>query len=85
MKRPKDMTQAEREALPVGPFAVHSRLVTAEDRRRGIMGRTIETPVARAVMVSRYEGDDILCFWDRQDRMWTFGQFADGAWFKQPA
>lgn len=40
MKRPKDMTQDELEALPVGPCACVSTPFTAEDYANGADGRS---------------------------------------------
>ena len=82
-RRPKDMTDAELEALPVGPFVKHRREVTPEERARGIHGRWIEWEECRAMRATAWGLDDIFGWRDREGRLWDFGQWADGSWFKQ--
>lgn len=82
MKRPKDMTAAELKALPIGPIEYQRRDITEADIAAGKCGRYIVTPIVRAVMVEPYRPDDIIAA-PIEGRWWTFGRFADGAWFRQ--
>ena len=85
MKRPKDMTQDELEALPSGPYARVFTPYTAEDYEKGAVGRGREKYELRPIRMSAYEGDDIIGFRDKSGRAWSFGQFADGTWYKEPS
>lgn len=82
-KRPRDMTTEELDALPVGPFIRCQRPVTAVDRAKGIHGRVIEWEEVRLVRCGHVEGSDIMLWRDASGQAWTFGQWADGEWFKQ--
>lgn len=79
------MTQEELEALPVGPCVRHERPITREDWAQGRRGRSVIWEEARAVRCNVYEPNDIIWFHDKEGRAWMFGQWADGAWFKQPS
>ena len=83
MKRPRDMTQKELEALPMGPSSGRIELYTEEDYSRGAVGRGRIVPVLSPRPATVYYPDDIIGFVDRDGENWTFGQYADGAWFKR--
>lgn len=82
-KRPKDMTPDEIGALPVGPYIEIREPITAADIAEGRGGRYKVRFERREVRVSGYMGDDIA-FWYDDSGVYTFGQFDDGSWFKQP-
>ena len=84
-KRPRDMTEAELNALPIGPtyevFTPH----TAEDIANGAVGRGKVRVYRRETLAVYYEPDDFIGWSDATGQAWTFGQFSDGSWFKTPA
>jgi hypothetical protein len=83
-KRPSEMTEAELIALPVGPDVRRERPITAEDRARGMHGRSVVTYEAKQVRCNAYLPTDIIWWYDPEGRAWMFGQWADGTWFRQP-
>lgn len=83
-RRPKDMTEAELEALPIGPFIQHERPLTKEDWDKGMRGRTVVTVEYPQMKISAWvSGDDIMLWRDAEGQAWMFGQWADGTWFKE--
>ena len=85
MKRPKDMTDRELDALPIGPMAEEFIPHTAEDFANGAVGKGRLRIILRETLAPFYEPDDWIGWRDATGRAWTFGQFKDGSWFKQPA
>lgn len=83
-RRPKDMSEDELIALPVGPYAEEFIPWTRADIERGAAGRGRVRIVMRPTMATAHYPDDWVGWRDRAGRAWTFGQFADGSWFKQP-
>lgn len=83
--RPKDMTAEQLEALPVGPFIRHSRPILPAERGRYPHGRTVEWFEAPPMLCGPLGEDDIFAWQDSDGRVWDFGQWADGRWFKQPS
>lgn len=81
-KRPKDMTPAELRALPIGPWEERFEPWTEADIRTGKIGRGRMVRTCRKVRVHHYLPDDILAA-PIDGRLWTFGQFDDGQWFRQ--
>ena len=77
------MSDAELEALEVGPYIQRTRELTPEDRATGMHGRTVTWLEMRPVRATAYYRDDIFAWRDSNGRLWDFGQFADGQWFKQ--
>lgn len=82
-KRPKDLTPDELMALPTGPFIEVREPVTVEDRARGVRGAFKVKTLAPKVLASWSLPDDIMFFRDIEGSAWSFGQWADGRWFKQ--
>lgn len=83
MKRPKDMTQAELDTLPVGAMRFVERPLTLEDYAKGLRGKTVMTPIEEQWMVTRFSGDDILGYRSSDGQSYTFGQYADGSWYRE--
>lgn len=84
-KRPKDMTAAELESLPVGPYVEKTEDLTAEDYAQGRVGKTKTTMEIRETRLAAYQPDDMLAWTDSVGAVWGFGQWADGAWYKTPS
>lgn len=83
-KRPRDMTDAELEALPTGPFVMHERQWTREEALAGkARGRSLVWAEYPPIRATAYEPDDIFAWSDAKGDIWDFGQWADGTWFKQ--
>lgn len=96
MKRPKEMSVEEIRALPVGPHVRRVHEHTAEDMARGYVdvggkrrpcrGRRTEWLESRKVLVCCHEPDDLFVWQDPgSEDCWSFGQWAEGRWFKTPA
>lgn len=83
VKRPRDMTESELRALPIGPLQEKEVPLTEEDRANGMVGKSKIVPVQRSVMASYHEPDDIMGA-VIDGVTYTFGQFSDGTWFRQP-
>lgn len=81
-KRPRDMTPAELEALPTGPFKTEFIPHTEADIQRGAVGRGRSKTIYAKIKAPVYEADDLTCWVDRYGTVWHFGQWADGTWFK---
>jgi hypothetical protein len=81
--RPKDMTDEELAALPVGPSVRRERPITPEDVARGMHGRCVVWYEVPAMMAEAIQPDDIFAWADSEGRRWDFGRWADGRWFKQ--
>lgn len=84
-RRPKDMTEDELNALPKGPNIEEIVPYTREDIEAGARGRYRVKITARPVRASYYQPGDWIGWRDAAGNTWTFGQFEDGSWFKQPA
>ena len=82
MKRPRDMTRNELEALPEGPLARVFTPFTEEDYANGAVGKGRTHAYILPVIRHAYEPEDIVRFTDRSGAVWGFGQFEDGTWFK---
>jgi hypothetical protein len=85
MKRPREMTEQELNALPIGPMEEEFTPHTADDLANGATGIGRVRVIMRETLPTFYEPDDWICWRDAAGRAWTFGQFKDGAWFKQAA
>jgi hypothetical protein len=81
VKRPKDMTDSELKALPIGPIEERFEPYTAEDVAAGARGRGRMVPTGRRAKHSAYQPDDIFAAWI-DGRHWSFGQFTDGTWYR---
>lgn len=82
MKRPKDMTEAELAALPIGPIRTKFVPFTAEDYTRGAVGKGKTVPIMEDTSLMHFESDDIAMWTDAHGHCWTFGQRGDGSWYK---
>ncbi len=84
-RRPKDMSDLELSLLPVGPSQDEFVPYTAEEVASGaVAGRGRVRITMRPTMATYYMPDDWIGWRDKDGRAWSFGQFADGSWFKQP-
>jgi hypothetical protein len=82
-KRPSEMTDAERDALPIGPDAYIDRPATPEEMAR-TGARLVREYQFRELKIEPVRRDD-LAFWiDANREVWSFGQWADGQWYKSP-
>lgn len=84
-RRPRDMSNAELEALPVGPYIERIEPLTEADYAAGRVGKTKTTYEYRPVRVVTHEPDDMLAWRDKGGNLWTFGQWEDGSWYRQPS
>lgn len=82
-RRPKDMADAELAALPVGPIVTIDEPITAEDIANGVRGRVKVRYEMRKTRANWCRGDDIMAWSDGRES-WSFGQFEDGSWYKEP-
>lgn len=80
-KRPRDMTRAELRALPIGPWEERFEPWTMADIEAGKVGRGRMILTGREVVATAYQPDDIICA-PIEGRLWIFGRFADGQWFR---
>lgn len=76
MKRPKDMSREELDALPAGPMRCREEF----DPETGI---TRVIPIMEKGGVARIEKDDIAFYRDGSGSVWSFGQFPDGSWYRR--
>ncbi|MDP3740377.1 MAG: hypothetical protein Q8R02_23525 [Hyphomonadaceae bacterium] len=83
-RRPKDMSDLELSLLPTGPYEEEFVPYTAEESTSGaVAGRGRIRIKMRPTMATYYMPDDWVGWRDANGQAWTFGQFADGSWFKQ--
>lgn len=84
-KRPKNMTSKELHGLPIGPVANIEREWTIQEMVAGLMkgGRKYCEAIVLEQMATPIENDDLLMWMDKDGRQYTFGQYKNGAWFKQ--
>ncbi len=84
-KRPSEMTDDEREALPIGPFEREFVPYTEADYARGAVGRGRVRVIYHATEMIAWRPDEPIAWIDRQGRGWTFGRWVDGRWYKSAA
>lgn len=82
-KRPSEMTDDERRALPTGPYQEDFRPFTVAERAAGAVGRGAVRMVLREAMAMHYRPTDIIAWRDSETGLaWSFAQFVDGQWFR---
>ena len=82
------MTNEEREMLPHGPIAKIERKWTVQERVAGVAGAgiSIVTPIIlECGPISGFGENDLLLWKDKKGKKWRFGQYKNGAWYKQIA
>lgn len=79
MTNPRNMSDNDFMALPIGPDAIVD--MTEADIAAGMNGRT--KLVRRRTLAKAYGGDDML-FRVINGDTWTVGQWEDETWFRQP-
>ena len=79
-KRPSEMTAAEIDALPLGPFPEPAGAVVRANPVYGNQGFFCQVYKQGANSV---RGDDLMAYAARHGRTWEFGQWSNGQWFKQ--
>lgn len=85
-KNPKDMTDSEREKLPTGPIAITERKYTIQELVADkVLGAVCCSMIRLETKLRVYNDDDLLAWVDKKGNRWSFGQYVNGAWFKQPA
>lgn len=81
MAYPHHLSDEEKEALG---GRTRIRPLTLEERRNGKWGRYVEEVIDLPVMVSGYHPNDPFYWADKNGDRWTFGQWANSEWFKEP-
>jgi hypothetical protein len=79
MSHPRDMSDEDFMALPVGPDMIVP--LSDEDIAAGMGGKA--KLVRRRTLVRAYAPDDIIFRIVGRDA-WSAGQWEDGTWFRQP-
>jgi hypothetical protein len=83
-RRPKDMTPEELAALPTGPWIQMRRPMTERDFQLGLPGPDVPEVCCPPVAPPSHRESDLLTWEDPDGRLWSFGRWLDGQWFKVP-
>lgn len=74
-KRPKDMTEEQRNELPPGPIQY--------EEGDSVPTMAHRTPIIPPLGPPIVWDDDDIAVWNDGKKSWFFGQWSDGSWYKQ--
>ena len=83
-KRPKDMTELERERLPLGPDFQCNRPWSIQEFVAEVAGpgTGVEWYESLETDTPAFDDDDLIEWTDARGVVFEFGRYKNGAWFK---